>query len=74
MEDQQFVLLRDTLSDIKTTCKSLDAKLDSHITKDETYWQKIDQQEGAVGVWKWIAGLGGGTGFLAGLSQYFGKH
>jgi hypothetical protein len=45
-----------------------------HAESDLAYWRKIDQQEGALGVWKWIAGLGGGSGIFAALSQWFGKH
>lgn len=74
MDEQVVGMIRDSLERIETRCSSIDEKIDEHIKVDAGYWQKIDRQEGALSVWKWIAGLGGGSGALAALSQWFGKH
>ena len=74
MDEHVVGMIRDSLERIETRCSGMDEKLDEHIRTDASYWRKIDRQDGALSVWKWIAGLGGGSGMLAFLQQWFGKH
>lgn len=74
MDEQAVGMIRDSLARLESTCQRISDKIDTHIEKDEVYWQKMDKMDGALGVWKWIAGLGGGSGVLAALAQFFNKH
>lgn len=74
MDEQVVEMIRDSLSRLEETCNGIRHDMNTHIEKDEGYWQKIDHQEGALSVWKWVAGLGGGSGMLAALAQFFNKH
>ena len=74
MEPAIVDMIRDQFKVLNEKCDDIQASIKEHVEQDQAYWQKIDKQEGAIGVWKWIAGLGGGSGVMAALAQYFGKH
>lgn len=74
MDEQSVNLIRDSLTRLEQTCQGIREDFKEHVKVDQEYWRRIDQQDGAVTVWKWIAGLGGGSGMAAALSQWFGKH
>ncbi len=74
MDEQVVGMIRDSLERLEQTCQGIREDFKDHVEADQVYWRKIDQQDGAVSVWKWVAGLGGGSGALAALSQWFGKH
>lgn len=56
MNDQLFEMLRDRLDSIDNRLGDIRETLNDHIAKDETYWQKIDVQEGQIDLLKWMFG------------------
>lgn len=73
--DEVVGMIRDSLRNLQDTCQGIRDDMAEHVRQDAVYWRKIDQQDGALGVWKWIAGSGGLLGiFSAAYHFFFGRH
>ncbi len=58
-----------SLSRIENSMSAAHIALEARVVANET---DITTMKAALGVWKWIAGLGGGSGFMALLSKLVG--
>lgn len=74
LNSQIIDFIRDQFADIKSDISSLHDAMQVHVTKDETYWKKIDKQEGQLSVIKYLGGSAGASGVLAWLWSILGGH
>lgn len=74
MDEHVVGMIRDSLERLEGTCQGIREDMQAHITKDEAYWQKIDQQEGQLSLIKWLSGGLSISGLGAWLFSQFGKH
>lgn len=72
MEDQAFELLMKRFDTIDGTLSDMKTSFNEHVTKDETYWNKLDRQEAQVSVFKWITSGLSGSALVAWLYEKFG--
>ena len=72
MDDQAFELLMKRFDKIDDALNDLRSSFDAHVVKDEGYWQRLDQQEAQIGVFKWITSGLSGSAILAWLYEKFG--
>lgn len=72
MDDQAFQLLMSRFDIIDGTLSDMKKSFNDHVTKDETYWGKIDQQEAQISVFKWITSGLSGSALVAWLYEKFG--
>lgn len=72
MEEQIVDLLRDQFKTMNDKIDSLHSDVRSHVEKDERYWNKIDEQQGQIGLIKWLGSGVSGSALLAWLYNKFG--
>ena len=70
MDEQVIEMIRDTIKQgFENTNERIDAmskKFDTHVEKDQGYWNKIDVQEGQISLIKGI----GSSSILAAIGTY----
>lgn len=73
MDPQLFELLRDRFDKQDQMLEEIRDTLKDHAKKDETYWRKLDIQEGQIALLKLIIGVIGTVGGAIGLWSWVGS-
>lgn len=59
MDEQIVDLMRDQFRALSEKIDTVHDAMQAHVDEDKKYWAKIDQQEGQVGLLKFILGASG---------------
>ena len=62
MSNDLINLMRDRFDSLDRKLDALHETFKEHVNKDETYWKKLDQQEGQLRLVRWVSGSGIITG------------
>jgi hypothetical protein len=71
MDDNILGLLRDRFNKVDRDNQEMLDCLKAHITKDELYWKKIDDQQAQIRLVKYLGGSGLGAAVLHWLYNTF---
>lgn len=59
MDEQIVDLMRDQFKSLSEKIDTVHDAMQAHVDEDKRYWAKLDQQEGQVGLLKFILGASG---------------